>query len=371
MSAPGRIWADPARERLNTPATVVTVVRTVVSVALSAVAASQQDLTLLVVALVVHWVGDSLDGWVARVRDCETRTGAVLDILCDRLCFAAFYVGLAWLEPHLAPAIFVYLAMFMVVDCFVSLGFLAWPITSPNYFYVIDRGLVAAELVPPRQGPQLGPVRDPAAGHRVDVARTRHRAGPARRQELLPGQPAASRDAHPQRASGELRGLGTGREGRSPVKLVLTTLLVAFGSALLPFVNIEAYLAAVGAAIRDVGVWEVAAAAAIGQTAGKVGLYYAADWAMRLPWIRKKMASPKWARSYERWQTWIDEHPGGTGGLLFASASVGFPPLYVMAVLAGQLRVNIWLFVSTCLVGRYIRFLVLLGAADWIVVRLT
>ena len=141
MSAPGRIWADPARERLNTPATVVTVVRTVVSVALSAVAASQQDLTLLVVALVVHWVGDSLDGWVARVRDCETRIGAVLDILCDRLCFAAFYVGLAWLEPHLAPAIFVYLAMFMVVDCFVSLGFLAWPITSPNYFYVVDRGL--------------------------------------------------------------------------------------------------------------------------------------------------------------------------------------------------------------------------------------
>ena len=86
-------------------------------------------------------IGDSLDGWVARVRDCETRTGAVLDILCDRLCFAAFYVGLAWLEPHLAPAIFVYLAMFMVVDCFVSLAFLAWPITSPNYFHVIDRGL--------------------------------------------------------------------------------------------------------------------------------------------------------------------------------------------------------------------------------------
>jgi CDP-diacylglycerol--glycerol-3-phosphate 3-phosphatidyltransferase len=141
MSAPGRIWADPARERLNTPATVVTVVRTVVSVTLSAVAASHQDLTLLIVAVVVHWVGDSLDGWVARVRDCETRTGAVLDILCDRLCFAAFYVGLAWLEPHLAPAIFVYLAMFMVVDCFVSLGFLAWPITSPNHFYVIDRGL--------------------------------------------------------------------------------------------------------------------------------------------------------------------------------------------------------------------------------------
>jgi membrane protein YqaA with SNARE-associated domain len=155
------------------------------------------------------------------------------------------------------------------------------------------------------------------------------------------------------------------------VKLVLTTLVVAFGSALLPFVNIEAYLAAVGAAIRDVGVWEVAAAAAIGQTAGKVVLYYAADWAMNLPWISRKMATPKWAKSYERWQTWINEHPGGTVALLFASASAGLPPLYVLAVLAGQLRVNIWLFVSTCLVGRYLRFLVLLGAADWIVVRLT
>ncbi len=154
------------------------------------------------------------------------------------------------------------------------------------------------------------------------------------------------------------------------MKLVLTTLVVAFASALLPFVNIEAYLAAVGAAIRDVGVWEVAAAAAIGQTAGKVVLYYAAEWAMNLPWIRRKMATPKWKASYERWRLWIAAHPGGTTAVLFASASVGFPPLYVMAVLAGQLRVNIWLFVTTCLVGRYLRFLVLLGAADWIVVRL-
>ncbi len=141
MSKPGRVLADPARERLNTPANLVTLVRTVASVSLAATAAVQQDLTLLVVALVVHWVGDSLDGLVARLLDCETRTGAVADILCDRLCVAAFYVGLAWLQPHLAPAIFVYLAMFMVVDCFLSLSFLAWPITSPNYFYVVDRGL--------------------------------------------------------------------------------------------------------------------------------------------------------------------------------------------------------------------------------------
>ena len=126
-------------ERLLTGATVITAVRTVASVVLAAVAAQQQSLTLLVVALGVYWVGDMLDGFYARVRDCETRIGAVLDIMCDRLNAAAFYIGLAWLQPDLSPAIFVYLAEFMVVDCFLSIAFLAWPIRSPNYFFVVDR----------------------------------------------------------------------------------------------------------------------------------------------------------------------------------------------------------------------------------------
>jgi len=126
-------------ERLLTGATVITAVRTVASVVLAAGAAHQQSLTLLVVALAVYWVGDMLDGLYARVRDCETRIGAVLDIMCDRLNAAAFYIGLAWLQPDLSPAIFVYLAEFMVVDCFLSIAFLAWPIRSPNYFFVVDR----------------------------------------------------------------------------------------------------------------------------------------------------------------------------------------------------------------------------------------
>ena len=142
MVKPGRIVADPARERhrharrRSSPSSA----RPPRS-SLAAVAVSQDSKTLLVIALLVHWVGDSLDGQVARWFDCETRTGAVLDIMSDRLCAAAFYIGLAWLEPNLAPAIFVYLAEFMVIDSFLSIAFLAWPITSPNYFYVVDRKL--------------------------------------------------------------------------------------------------------------------------------------------------------------------------------------------------------------------------------------
>ncbi len=133
------VWTDPSRERIGTSATVVTFVRTVVSAVLAALAAQQQSLTLLVAALVVYWVGDSLDGFVARVRGCETRIGAVLDILCDRFNAAAFYLGLVWLHHEFAVPVFIYLAEFMVVDCFLSLAFLAWPVRSPNYFYVIDR----------------------------------------------------------------------------------------------------------------------------------------------------------------------------------------------------------------------------------------
>jgi CDP-diacylglycerol--glycerol-3-phosphate 3-phosphatidyltransferase len=96
---------------------------------------------LLVVALVVYWFGDVLDGLVARVRGCETRLGAVLDILCDRFCAAAFYLGLVWLQPEFAAPVTIYLAEFMVVDCLLSLAFLAWPIRSPNYFHVVDRPL--------------------------------------------------------------------------------------------------------------------------------------------------------------------------------------------------------------------------------------
>jgi len=133
------VWSDPARERLGTSATVITFVRTVASVVLAGLAAQQEDLSLLVAALVVYWVGDSLDGFVARIRGCETRMGAVLDILCDRFCAAAFYLGLVWLHHEFAIPVFIYLAEFMVVDCFLSLAFLAWPVRSPNYFYVIDR----------------------------------------------------------------------------------------------------------------------------------------------------------------------------------------------------------------------------------------
>jgi CDP-diacylglycerol---glycerol-3-phosphate 3-phosphatidyltransferase len=148
--ASDRIYADASTERLLTGATAITFVRTIATLVLSMWGAYDENLTLLVAGLVVYWVGDTLDGEWARWFDCETRIGGLIDMVSDRLSCGAFYVGLAWLQP--APFFFsdepmeligipvaVYLFEFMVIDMFLSLAYLAWPIRSPNYFYVVDR----------------------------------------------------------------------------------------------------------------------------------------------------------------------------------------------------------------------------------------
>jgi CDP-diacylglycerol--glycerol-3-phosphate 3-phosphatidyltransferase len=136
-----RECAHPERERIFTTATIITFVRTAITLALAFAAARDESLTLLLWALGTYWVGDSIDGIVARVMNQETRTGAALDIMCDRISAAAFYIGFAWYDPTMAFPVVVYLAEFMVLDLYLSLAFLQWPLVSPNYFYLVDRRL--------------------------------------------------------------------------------------------------------------------------------------------------------------------------------------------------------------------------------------
>ncbi|MFL6156838.1 MAG: CDP-alcohol phosphatidyltransferase family protein [Marmoricola sp.] len=142
------VWATPESERFLTPATIITFARTIATVVIIGFALHKglpdgdafwsPALKLMTVALGVYWFGDMLDGQVARRMHHETRIGAVLDIMSDRMCAAAFYFGLAWLHPEFTVPVLLYLAEFMVIDCFLSIAFLAWKVRSPNYFYVID-----------------------------------------------------------------------------------------------------------------------------------------------------------------------------------------------------------------------------------------
>lgn len=127
------------RDRLPTIATGVTVVRTVVSLVLVVTAVVERSWPLLLAGLAVYWVGDVLDGAVARRTGTETRTGALLDVLCDRVGCGTFYLGFLVFEPAMAVPVSIFLLQFMVLDAYLSLAFLRWPLHSGDYFYRVDR----------------------------------------------------------------------------------------------------------------------------------------------------------------------------------------------------------------------------------------
>ncbi len=124
---------------LLTWANLVTLVRTLGCVLLAMASLAGHGRGLLAAALLVHWIGDVADGLLARRFDQETPTGAVLDIVADRLCVAVVYVGFVVGSPEFAVALGVYLVEFMLVDAVLSLAFLRWPISGPNYFARVDR----------------------------------------------------------------------------------------------------------------------------------------------------------------------------------------------------------------------------------------
>jgi membrane protein YqaA with SNARE-associated domain len=150
------------------------------------------------------------------------------------------------------------------------------------------------------------------------------------------------------------------------MKVLLTTFFVAVASALFPLINIEAYIATVGALVDTYGIWPVSLVAALGQVVGKVFWYEIGRSSMNWAYIQKKMDSPRWQLQYQKVKKRTDERPWVGISLLFASATLGFPPLAIMAVLAGQLRFNRFWFYITTFVGRTLRFAAVLGGIEWL-----
>lgn len=126
-------------EKWGTWANLVTLVRLVAGIAIFAVAAVRHDETLNFIGLGVYWVLDIVDGYLARRFDQETRIGAQMDILADRVLVAFFYLNYAMLYPQLIVPVALFLFQFMGIDHYLSNQFMRWPIKSPNYFHQVDR----------------------------------------------------------------------------------------------------------------------------------------------------------------------------------------------------------------------------------------
>ncbi len=147
---------------------------------------------------------------------------------------------------------------------------------------------------------------------------------------------------------------------------LLGVLGVAFASALVPLINIEAYLGVRGSVSAVDNVWLLGFAAGLGQMVGKVVWYYLGASSLHWRWVRKRIETPKAEARLEKWRTRTHERPVLTGALVFLSAASGFPPFAIVAVLAGQLRMSLTMFFVLGLAGRWLRFTAVLGGAEWL-----
>ena len=137
----------------------ITLVRTVVSMLVATFAFASGDLWLLVIGYVVYWFGDSLDGWVARIRNEETVSGAVFDIVCDRACSFLLAAAFMTTYPETIGPLAIYLIQFGVLDTMLTLSFLLWKETlSPNYFYKVDQPIYVWNWSKPAKAVNTGAV---------------------------------------------------------------------------------------------------------------------------------------------------------------------------------------------------------------------
>ena len=143
-------------------------------------------------------------------------------------------------------------------------------------------------------------------------------------------------------------------------------LVLGFALALVPIINLEAYLA-VRAAVAEVdAVWLLALVAAVGQMIGKLVWYQIGASSLHWAWVRRKVEKPKAKERLELWRERTHDRPVLAGSLVLLSAVVGLPPFAVVAVLAGQLRMSLPMFLVLGLLGRWLRFVTVLGGVAWL-----
>lgn len=148
------------------------------------------------------------------------------------------------------------------------------------------------------------------------------------------------------------------------MKTAIATVIFTFAAGVLPLLNAEIYLAALATRIQQADVLLLAVAAGTGQMLGKLPWYYASARSTEIPWMQKRLESGKFQDSFQAWRERIHGRPWFSAAIMLASSLFGFPPLLVMGAVAGALRMRLWIFASTILVGRTIQsYLILAGLA--------
>jgi len=140
------------------------------------------------------------------------------------------------------------------------------------------------------------------------------------------------------------------------VKLLLLTFGFGVVSAVIPLFNMEAYISVLYANSTANSALLIAFVGSLGQNVGKLVWYYICRGALDIPWLKRRMDTPKRQASFQRWSGYVQGRPVMSGLLTFVSAAVGFPPFFAMAMVAGTLRMNVVVFFVAGLIGRTLFF---------------
>ena len=149
------------------------------------------------------------------------------------------------------------------------------------------------------------------------------------------------------------------------MSLLWATLGYAILSSVVPIFNIEVYLAALATQVTPEQALPLALMAGIGQALGKLVWYYSVLKSMQIPMMQRWLATEKRQAQLQLWEKRIAGRPAFAGGVTFASGLIGIPPLLVMGVAAGVVRMNIWIFMIAIVLGRGLQsWLILAGLAS-------
>ena len=136
--------------------------------------------------------------------------------------------------------------------------------------------------------------------------------------------------------------------------LISASFLVGLISALFPPVNIEVFLFGLAAVARPALLPAVVLSAALGQMAGKIGFYFAGRGFMKLPLGR-------YQAKFDEWSIRLGNSKRGVDMVMFSSSLWGVPPFLVVPYLAGLFKLSFRRFLVLGMVGRLIRFSVVVS----------
>lgn len=138
--------------------------------------------------------------------------------------------------------------------------------------------------------------------------------------------------------------------------LLVSAAAAGFASALVPVANVEVFVSMASTEVTHAEILLVSALAAVGVTVGKLIWYAAGTRGTQSAWMQRRLASEKTGRRYARLLAATQGRPSRAAGMVLLAAVTGLPPLILMSLVAGSVRLRLSTFAAACVTGRFLRF---------------